>query len=126
MSTDNKAIVLEFYQKLLLDRNVAAAFEQHGGSYYRQHNPLVADGQDGVDQFVAWIATNQPNATATLKRVFVDGDFVILHSHWKSLFGSERGEAVVDIFRVEDGKVVEHWDVIQPIPETSANGNTMF
>ena len=55
-----------------------------------------------------------------------DGDYVILHSHWQGLSDNPRGEAVVDIFRLEGGKVLEHWDVIQPIPETSANANTMF
>ena len=57
---------------------------------------------------------------------FADGDYVILHSQWHGLSDSPCGEAVVDIYRSENGKVVEHWDVIQPIPETAANNNTMF
>ena len=61
-----------------------------------------------------------------IRRVFTDGDYVILHSQWHGLSDSPRGEAVVDIQRLKDGKVVEHWDVIQPIPETAANNNTMF
>jgi predicted SnoaL-like aldol condensation-catalyzing enzyme len=56
---------------------------------------------------------------------FAEGDFVILHCHWIGLI-SDSGDAVVDIFRSEDGKVVEHWDVIQPIPKAAANNNTMF
>jgi predicted SnoaL-like aldol condensation-catalyzing enzyme len=60
-----------------------------------------------------------------IKRAFSDGNMVILHSHWVRSPG-ELGDAVVDFFRVEGGKVVEHWDVIQPIPATAANNNTMF
>ncbi len=126
MSEENKKIVLDFYQKSLNEGDVDTAFRLHGGKYYRQHNPLVEDGRDGLSKFVAWIGKNHPGAHGEIKRVFAEGDYVVLHSHWHGLFGSEEGEAVVDIFRVEDGKVVEHWDVIQPIPEKSANSNTMF
>jgi predicted SnoaL-like aldol condensation-catalyzing enzyme len=58
--------------------------------------------------------------------VFADGNYVILHSRWHGLSDNPRGEAVVDIFRLENGKMVEHWEVIQPIPEMAANNNTMF
>jgi predicted SnoaL-like aldol condensation-catalyzing enzyme len=72
------------------------------------------------------LLANHPDAHGEIKRVFADGDYVILHSHWHGLSDNPRGEAVVDIYRSENGKVVEHWDVIQPIPETAANNNTMF
>ncbi len=81
---------------------------------------------DGLRKFVARMRSNHPDAHGEIKRVFADGDYVILHSHWQGLSDSPRGEAVVDIYRLENGKVVEHWDVIQPIPETAANNNTMF
>jgi predicted SnoaL-like aldol condensation-catalyzing enzyme len=126
MSEENKKIVLDFYQKSLNEGNVDAAFQLYGGKYYRQHNPLVEDGQGGLNKFVAWIGKNHPGARGDIKRVFAEGDYVVLHSHWHGLFGGATGEAVVDIFRVEDGKVVEHWDVIQPVPDKSANSNTMF
>jgi predicted SnoaL-like aldol condensation-catalyzing enzyme len=126
MSEENKKIVLDFYQKSLNEGNVDAAFQLYGGKYYRQHNPLVEDGQDALNKFVAWIGKNHPGAHGDIKRVFAEGDYVVLHSHWHGLFGGATGEAVVDIFRVEDGKVVEHWDVIQPVPDKSANSNTMF
>ena len=87
---------------------------------------LFEDGMEGLKKFVTWIASNHPDARYEIKRVFADGDYVILHSHWHGLSDNPRGEAVVDIFRLEGGKVLEHWDVIQPIPETSANTNTMF
>ena len=80
---------------------------------------------EGVRKFVAWIDQNHPKARGEVKRVFAEGEFVILHVHWSGLL-SEHGEAVVDIFRFENEKIVEHWDVIQSIPETAANSNTMF
>jgi predicted SnoaL-like aldol condensation-catalyzing enzyme len=109
-----------------LEGDVETAFRTHGGSPYRQHNPLIEDGDEGLRKFVAWMKANRPDAHGEIKRVFADADYVVLHSHWHGLTDSPRGEAVVDIYRCEDGKVVEHWDVIQPIPETAANANTMF
>jgi predicted SnoaL-like aldol condensation-catalyzing enzyme len=126
MSERNKANTVAFYQKALFDFDVENAFRIYAGAPYRQHNPLIEDGMEGVRKFVTWIMANHPDAHGEIKRVFADGDYVILHSHWHGLSDNPRGEAVVDIFRLEDGKMVEHWDVIQPIPETAANNNTMF
>jgi predicted SnoaL-like aldol condensation-catalyzing enzyme len=126
MSESNKDIAVAFYKKILFEGQVEDAFRLYAGSPYRQHNPLVEDGMDGLKKFVAWIMSKHPDARCEIKRVFADGDHVILHSHWHGLSDNPRGEAVVDIFRLEDGKVLEHWDVIQPIPENSANANTMF
>jgi predicted SnoaL-like aldol condensation-catalyzing enzyme len=123
---ENKRIVQAFYQMVLNDRDVDTAFRLYAGNSYRQHNPLVEDGKEGVRKFVAWIGANRPNAGGEIKRVFAEGQFVILHVHWTGLLGGKNGEAVVDIFRLEDGKVVEHWDVIQSIPDAANNDNTMF
>jgi predicted SnoaL-like aldol condensation-catalyzing enzyme len=114
------------YKQALLEGDVENAFRAYAGPTYRQHNPLIQDGMEGVRKFVAWMMANHPDAHGEIKRVFADGDYVILHSLWHGLTDSPRGEAVVDIYRLEDGKLVEHWDVIQPIPETAANKNTMF
>ena len=121
MSETNKDIAVAFY-KAVIEGRVEDAFRLYAGSPYRQHNPLIEDGMEGLRKVVTWLT----DARCEIKRVFADGDHVILHSHWHGLSDSPRGEAVVDIFRLEGGKVVEHWDVIQPIPETSANTNTMF
>jgi predicted SnoaL-like aldol condensation-catalyzing enzyme len=126
MSDANKATVAAFYQKCLNQGDVETAFRLYAGGAYRQHNPLIEDGMEGVRKFVGWIRDNHPDARGEVKKVFADGDYVILHSHWHGLSSNPRGEAVVDIFRLEDGKLVEHWDVIQPVPETAANRNTMF
>jgi predicted SnoaL-like aldol condensation-catalyzing enzyme len=124
MSEQNKKNVIAFYEKAFNDRDVETAFRLYGGKQYKQHNPLVEDGQEGIRKFVKWIGDNHPNAHGEIKRAFAEGDFVILHSHWVNLVSDS--DAVVDLFRLEDGKVVEHWDVIQPIPKAAANNNTMF
>ena len=125
MSETNKDIAVAFYNAVF-EGPVEDAFRLYAGSPYRQHNPLIEDGMEGLRKFVTWIASNHPDARYEIKRVFADGDSVIVHSHWHGLSDNPRGEAVVDIFRLEGAKVVEHWDVIQSIPETSANANTMF
>jgi predicted SnoaL-like aldol condensation-catalyzing enzyme len=119
MSEINKANTVAFYQKALFDGDVENAFRIYAGASYRQHNPLIEDGMEGVRKFVTWIMANHPDAHGEIKRVFADGDYVILHSHWHGLSVNPRGEAVVDIFRLEDGKMVEHWDVY---PADSGNG----
>jgi muconolactone delta-isomerase len=123
---ENKRTVVAFYEKALNERDAETAFRLYGGISYTQHTPVIEDSQQGLGKFVAWLRDNRPNARATIKRVFAEGDYVLLHVHWIGLSDGERGEAVVDIFRLEGGKVAEHWDVIQPIPETAANSNSMF
>jgi len=117
----NKALVLAVIKGVFIDRDPSAV-DRLFSADYRQHNPLIEDGMEGLRKVVTWLT----DARCEIKRVFADGDYVILHSHWHGLSVNPRGEAVVDIFRLEGGKVLEHWDVIQPIPETSANANTMF
>jgi predicted SnoaL-like aldol condensation-catalyzing enzyme len=120
----NKKVVLDFYEKGLNQKDFEAA-AQHFGSRYIQHNPNAPDGIDGFKAFIALRKEKFPNARSEIKRVFAEGDFVILHVHGVREPG-ERGVAIVDIFRLENGKIVEHWDVVQPIPEKPANGNGMF
>jgi len=120
----NKKAVLDFYDKALNRMDFEAA-ARHFGPRYIQHNPLAADGIEGFKKFIEFRKQKFPNAKSVIKRAFADGDFVILHVHAIREPG-ERGVAIVDIFRLENGKVVEHWDVIQPIPEKAANDNGMF
>jgi predicted SnoaL-like aldol condensation-catalyzing enzyme len=121
---NNKAFVVAFYEKALNQRDPAAVAE-YTGSYYKQHSPLVAEGGGGLHQYQNWIRTNFPHSHNQILRVFADGDFVVLHVHRKRS-PEARGDAIVDIFRLEGGKIVEHWDVIQPVPESTASGNPMF
>jgi predicted SnoaL-like aldol condensation-catalyzing enzyme len=125
MSEENKKIVIAFYNKLINDFDPETAFELYGGSTYRQHTPVIEDGRDGVTRFIRWLKQTFPRSHMEVKKAFSDGDMVILHCHWVQSPG-DRGNAVVDFFRVANGKVVEHWDVIQPIPESAKNNNTMF
>jgi predicted SnoaL-like aldol condensation-catalyzing enzyme len=103
----------------------AEAFERFGGPYYRQHNPTAPDGKDAIIALLkGWLPT-VPNLRYDIKRIISDGDMVWVHSH-VTTGPDDRGQAVVDIFRLENGKVVEHWDVGTAVPEKALNSNTMF
>jgi predicted SnoaL-like aldol condensation-catalyzing enzyme len=120
----NKKVVLDFYDKALNQKDFEAA-AKHFGPRYIQHNPLAADGIEGFKKFIEFRREKFPNTKSEIKRALADGEMVILHVHSIREPG-ERGVAIVDIFRLDNGKIVEHWDVIQPIPEKAANDNTMF
>jgi predicted SnoaL-like aldol condensation-catalyzing enzyme len=120
----NKKAVLAFYDKAINQKDFEAA-KEYLGPKYTQHNPGAADGPEGLKGFIGFLKAKFPNYHSEFKRVLADGDFVIVHVHNVPNPG-ERGRAIMDIFRLEHGKIVEHWDVAQAIPEKSANTNTMF
>jgi predicted SnoaL-like aldol condensation-catalyzing enzyme len=120
----NKKIVLAFYEAALIKMDVDLAMS-YLGTKYIQHNPTAPDGAGGVKGLIQFLKEKFPERTSSIKRVMADGDLVMLHVHAKSK-PEDRGTAIVDIFRVENGKIVEHWDVMQPVPEKAANANTMF
>lgn len=120
----NRAVVLDFYEKGLNQKNAEAALA-HVGNRYVQHNPGAADGPDGFRKFIAFLTEKFPQSRSIIKRSFVEGDYVILHVH-AIREPNTRGNAIIDIFKLENGKIVEHWDVNQPIPERPANDNGMF
>ena len=120
----NRQAVLTFYDKGLNQKDADAALA-YVGNRYVQHNPNAQDGPEGFKKFIAFLREKFPNSHSEIKQSFVDGDYVILHVHAVREPGT-RGNAIIDIFKLENGKIVEHWDVTQPIPETSANNNTMF
>lgn len=123
-SEPNEILVAEYYDLAINQKDFAAA-EKYMGAEYIQHNPAAADGPEGLKQFIDYLRENLPDYRSEIKRCFSDGEFVILHVHNKPTPDSI-GKAIVDIFRLEDGKVVEHWDVIQDIPRDPKNANTMF
>ena len=120
----NKQTVLAFYEAGLNQKDFAAA-SKYLGPYYKQHNPNAADGIEGFRNFVNYLKEKVPTSHSDIRQAFADGDFVILHVH-KTTGPTDRGVAIVDIFRLEQGKIVEHWDVTQAIPEKTASGNPMF
>jgi len=120
----NKNTVLAFYDAAINQKDFDAAAKFLGPRYV-QHNPRAADGPEGLKAFLAFLRDKFPDYHSDIKRSFADGDYVILHVHNVPTPGS-RGNAIVDIFKLENGKIVEHWDVRQEIPEQSANSNTMF
>lgn len=120
---ENKRIAREWHE--LAMRKPEEAVAKYLETNYRQHNPGTADGPESFIKTVKWFAQNFPEFRMETKRIIAEGDLVVLHSHL-ILKPGDRGSAVVEIFRLENGKIVEHWDVVQEVPETSANNNTMF
>jgi predicted SnoaL-like aldol condensation-catalyzing enzyme len=121
----NKQAVVDFLQASFVDGEPEQAVARHVGDRYIQHNPLVPDGAEPFVGFVHWLRGQHPELQFEIKHVVADGDLVVTHSHMSGS-PSELGQAVADVFRVENGKLVEHWDVIQEVPAESRNDNGMF
>ena len=121
----NKTVVREFYDLAFNKQKPDEAVAKYVGRTYRQHNPSAGDGTAPFVEFVRGFARAFPSLRFEFKRLVAEGDLVVVHSHLARQPG-DRGMAVMDIFRLENGKVVEHWDVLQDVPESPANQNTMF
>jgi predicted SnoaL-like aldol condensation-catalyzing enzyme len=120
-----KQVVTRFVTTLYVEKKVRAAFETWVDPGYIQHNPLAQSGRDAAISFLEPFFAQHPDIDYSIKRIIAEGNLVVVHSHGK-FSADDRGIAVVDILRVEGCKVVEHWDVVQPVPEKSANSNSMF
>jgi len=120
-----KQVVTQFMTRFYVDKKVREAFETWVDPGYIQHNPLAETGRDAAIKFLEPFFATHPDIHYTIARIIADGNLVAVHSHGVFAAG-ERGIAVVDILRVEGCKVMEHWDVAQPVPEKSANTNGMF
>lgn len=119
----NRKLVVEFYDRFFNRHDVEAAGVV--AEDYIQHNPRVPDGKAPFLGFFTTYFTENPDSRARIVRSAADGDLVWLHV--QSTNGADdAGRAIVDIFRVRNGRIVEHWDVIQAVPAEAANQNTMF
>ena len=121
----NKNIASSFLTMSFNDRKPSEAALQYVSTAYKQHNPTIADGRDAFVAFCEGYVSKFPEFRLTIKRVIAENDLVTLHSHTTTV-ENDKGTAIIDIFRIAEGKIVEHWDVIQQVPEQSANNNTMF
>ncbi len=121
---DNRAIVTDFARLFYAERDVSSAFERYVVPDYIQHNPGIPDGRAAAVAALAPMFA-QPGRVFAIKRILVDGDMAVIHIHAIPSPGA-RGASVFDMYRLKNGRIVEHWDAIQPVPAQAKNAHPMF
>jgi predicted SnoaL-like aldol condensation-catalyzing enzyme len=118
----NKKMVAEFYQEFFGDKNISA-LDKYLADNYIQHNPILPDGKEALRQGATLWFKGAPKTKIDIQHLSADGNLVYIHT--KSKMG-DKVNSVIDIFRIENGKIAEHWDVVQEVPAKSANAHPMF
>ncbi len=123
----NKQNAMAFYDLMFNQCKPAEAVERYVGATYIQHNPAVGDGKQAFIDYFVRMAAEFPGKQVVFKRAIAEGDLVVLHCQQLWPTCEDKEWAGIDIFRMDqNGKVLEHWDVLQVVPAESANPNTLF